>query len=187
MPVPVRPKSVKKYKGPLVTVYQYKQTLYDGSTTTFETVVRPDTTAVLAFIDPETVLMTRQEQPHKVEPFWSLPGGRVDPGETSAEAAMRELREETGVEAASMEAWYTKSWDGLMSYQEHLFVAKGLSPATQVSHPDAGERIQVVDMPWRDLVQLCFKQQLRGSTLIGLILAMEFDRVAKKRLRAFLK
>lgn len=32
-------------------------------------------------------------------PFWCTPGGALDPGETYAEAARRELREETGIDA----------------------------------------------------------------------------------------
>lgn len=30
---------------------------------------------------------------------WSIPGGRIEPGETAKTAALRELREETGVQA----------------------------------------------------------------------------------------
>ena len=31
--------------------------------------------------------------------LWSLPGGRIEPGETAEQTALRELREEVGVEA----------------------------------------------------------------------------------------
>lgn len=45
----------------------------------------------------EVLLIRRGTPPRQGE--WSLPGGRIEPGERAVEAALRELREETGVEA----------------------------------------------------------------------------------------
>jgi len=52
--------------------------------------------SVACFRDGRVLLAARGRPP--LEGVYSLPGGLVEPGETLAEAALRELREEVGVE-----------------------------------------------------------------------------------------
>lgn len=51
--------------------------------------------SVAVFRDDRVLLAARGRAP--LAHVWSLPGGLVEPGETLAEAALRELAEETGV------------------------------------------------------------------------------------------
>ena len=50
---------------------------------------------VIVFRDQEVLLVKRDKEPNKGQ--WSIPGGKQMIGETTAEAAQRELLEETGV------------------------------------------------------------------------------------------
>ena len=50
---------------------------------------------VIVFRDQEVLLVKRNKEPNKGQ--WSIPGGKQMIGETVAEAAQRELLEETGV------------------------------------------------------------------------------------------
>lgn len=52
---------------------------------------------VVCFRGDEVLLIQRGTPPRLGE--WSLPGGRVEPGEPVQTAALRELKEETGVDA----------------------------------------------------------------------------------------
>lgn len=54
--------------------------------------------SIAVFRDDGRVLLATRGKPPMAD-LWSLPGGKVELGETLAEAALRELREEVGVEA----------------------------------------------------------------------------------------
>ena len=69
---------------------------------------------VVCLRDDDVLLIRRGTPPRLGE--WSLPGGRIEPGERAIDAALRELREETGVEAEIM---------GLVDVVDGLFTEMG--------------------------------------------------------------
>ncbi len=69
---------------------------------------------VVCLRDSEVLLVRRGAPP--LEDHWSLPGGRIEWGERAADAALRELKEETGCEAEMI---------GLIDVVDGLFTRRG--------------------------------------------------------------
>jgi ADP-ribose pyrophosphatase len=130
------------FKGVLFDVYQWEQTLFDGSTATFEMVKRPNTAVVIPVLPDGRVCYSRQEQPGK-PPFMGLFGGRAeDEHEQPLVTAQRELLEEAGLEADDWQVWLTTQPASKTDWTVTYFIARN---CRRVAAPrlDAGERIEV--------------------------------------------
>jgi ADP-ribose pyrophosphatase len=111
----------------------------------------PDYAAIVARTADGRVLCVRQYRPAVERVTLELPSGLVDPGETPAQAASRELLEETGYEAAEVEALSPMLPDtGRLTNRIWACVATGLR-RVEGREPEAG--IEVVSLTVPELLR----------------------------------
>lgn len=87
---------------------------------------RTNSVGVICFRGDDVLLIKRGKPPMMGQ--WSIPGGRVEPGETLEDAAIREVKEETGVNIAlgDLVLVFDTDMEGF-SYKLHDFVARWVS------------------------------------------------------------
>jgi 8-oxo-dGTP pyrophosphatase MutT (NUDIX family) len=98
-------------------------------------------------------------RPRGRERIWALPKGHIDDGESAAETAMREVREETGVEGRLVEKLgdiryvYTASWEGASGERIFKVVSFFLLRAGRgrIGEIDEAMRIEVAEARWLPL------------------------------------
>lgn len=91
------------YNGKIVKLDLEVVELPNGKTSNREIVRHPGGVAILAFKDQDTVLFVEQFRKPLDKAIYELPAGKLEYGEDSKTCAERELEEETGYKAESLE------------------------------------------------------------------------------------
>ena len=140
------------FEGKIVTLLVDQAELPDGKQASREVVLHPGGVAILALDEADNVALVRQYRYPLHGLLLELPAGKLDPGEDHRPAAIRELSEETGLEAEELTyLGCLLASPGFCNERLHLYLARGLSRAE--SHPDDDEFLNVVTMPFDRLLE----------------------------------
>jgi 8-oxo-dGDP phosphatase len=133
-------------------------------------VVRSHRAAVMLLLDEqERVLLLWR---HRFIPDrwgWELPGGLIDEGEEPADAAQRELEEETGYHAGQVEHQVTfQPMAGMVDSERVVFIgrhAERIGEPTDTSESERAEWVPLASVP-----ELIGSGQIwNGASLVGLL------------------
>ncbi|MBW8819376.1 MULTISPECIES: (deoxy)nucleoside triphosphate pyrophosphohydrolase [unclassified Streptomyces] len=124
-----------------------------------------------ALYDGDRLLAARRSAPPVLAGRWELPGGKVEEGESSEAALVRELREELGVEAEVVARvpgeWPLKSPYVLHAWTAHLFPTSP-DPEPLQDHDElrwlAPDEIWDVDWLDQDVEAVRSLETLRGPS-----------------------
>ena len=166
------------YENPWLTIWHDEVTQPDGVPGIYGVVHLANLAAgVLVLDDDDRILLVGQHRYALGTYSWEIPEGGVPAGETALKGAQRELREETGVEAADWRELARVHLSNSVSDElAILFVATGLTHG--VAAPDGTEDLEVRWLPFADVLTMTL-----GGRITDAMTVITVERLALQRAR----
>lgn len=181
---PMPPHAKRVFQGKLFSVWQWEQTLYDGSIAIFERIKRRDTVHTIGVLPDNRILLTKDEQPDR-NAVLTPAGGQIEPDETPQEAARREFLEETGYQIGELVAWHTYQPSGKIDWTVHSFIGRKCERISD-PQPEAGEKIEVLLLSFDQFLALGTNPDMRDPLIRIILLEAQLDKTKRANLRTLL-
>ncbi|MBN1892236.1 MAG: NUDIX hydrolase [Clostridiales bacterium] len=161
--------SQKVFDGRVFAVEIADVLLNDGCVTTREIVRHNGGAAIVPLDDDGNVYVVRQYRCPFQEILLEIPAGKLEPDEDPKECAIRELKEETGLQSSDVERLgVIYPTPGYCSEKLFLFLATGLLPGE--SNPDKGEFLNVHRVPIKVLLEKIDSGEISDAkTIVALL------------------
>ncbi|WHZ27385.1 MAG: ADP-ribose pyrophosphatase [Nitrospira sp.] len=156
------------YTGKVITLNVDTVQLPNGVTVDLETIRHPGAAAVVPIKDDGIVVLIRQFR-HAAGGFiYEIPAGKLASGEDPLQCAARELEEEVGYRASSLELLSSMfTAPGFADEVIHVYKATGLTEGRQ--QLDRDEVLEIVEMPLHRAIERIQDGTIRdGKTIVGL-------------------
>ncbi|GGL62060.1 NUDIX hydrolase [Streptomyces fumigatiscleroticus] len=165
------------YDTPWVRLRAMQVRQPDGTRTDYHVVRLRDLAVAAAVDDRRRVLMMWRHRFVTDTWAWELPMGLVEEGESPEQAAVRELREETGhLPGGVRELMYAQPAAGITDSQHFVFRVDGarrVGEPTERNESDRLEWIPLADVP----AMIARREIVSSATLVG-VLALLLDQDA---------
>ena len=160
---------VNRYEGIVVDVDVDLVRLPNGGESFREVVRHPGGVCVAAVDEDGRVAVVRQFRYPLGDHLLELPAGKLEKGEEPMPAAVRELSEETGLEAENWrELGMLYTSPGISTERLYLYLATGLRRGE--AHPDPNEFLDVEWMPLAELRALAMDGSIRDAKTVAGVL-----------------
>ena len=139
--------SERIYEGKVINLKVDEVTLPNGHTSKRELIEHPGAVAILAITPDKKIIMVEQYRKALERSIIEVPAGKLEKGEAPETTAMRELEEETGYTAESLELIQSFSTSpGFADEVIHLFLAEGLRKAESGAVLDDDEFVELLEV-----------------------------------------
>lgn len=155
------------YKGNIFSVREGEIETNKGERYPRQVVINPGGVGVVAIVDGNVILI-KQFRISVENYIIEIPAGRLEAGEKPEESARRELKEEVGYEAKSLQL-ISEYYSGVGFSTEKMYIYLATNLVKKRAAPEIDENIEILQLPLAEIKEMLSEGKFDDSkTIIGL-------------------